>query len=185
MLISLTLESYLVLEKPLTQADVIVVMAGNPKQRLPVASFLFRLGAAPKIILTNDGVFSSWSESFRRNLYEIEWAEQELIKAGIPEQAIVKLPFSESGTYFDAQHALKYVIENKIDNLIIVTSDYHTKRACWVFEQIIKQRKIEVGTYPIYSHISKKEGVMDTYKRLNQLSIEFLKLIYYKMKYGF
>ena len=102
LLVSLSLETYLIFEKPITQADAIVVMAGSPGERLPAASFLYRQGTAPKIILTNDGVFSAWSELFQRNLYEIEWAEQALIQDGIPEQAIVKLPFSESGTYYDA-----------------------------------------------------------------------------------
>ena len=150
LLVSLSLETYLIFEKPITQADALVVMAGSPGERLPAASFLYRQGTAPKIILTNDGMFSAWSELFQRNLYEIEWAEQALIKDGIPEQAIVKLPFSESGTYFDAKHTVKYALDNKIASLIIVTSDYHTRRAYWTFNQMAEGQAIELGIYPAY-----------------------------------
>jgi uncharacterized SAM-binding protein YcdF (DUF218 family) len=184
-LVSLPLETYLVYVKPITQADAIVVMAGNPSERLPAASFLFKQGAAVKIILTNDGVLSSWSELFQRNLYEIEWAEQALIKAGIPEQAIVKLPFSESGTYFDTQHTVEYALGNKIDSLIIVTSGYHTKRTYRIFNQMIDERDIELGTYPTYPTELVVDNFWSTYKRSKQLFVEFIKLIYYEIKYGF
>ena len=183
--VSLSLETYLVLEKPITQADAIVVMAGSSTEKLPAAAFLYRQGTAPKIILANDGVFSAWSELFQRNLYEIEWAEQALIQDGIPEQAIVKLPFSESGTYYDAQHTVKYALDNKIASLIIVTSDYHTKRAYWTFNQMAEGQAIELGIYPAYPSELAGEDVLSFYKRAKQLCVEFIKLIYYEIKYGF
>ena len=185
LLVALSLETYLVFEKPVTQADAIVVMAGSPAERLPAASFLYKQGTATKIILTNDGVFSSWSELFQRNLYEIEWAEQALIKAGIPEQAIVKLPFSESGTYFDAKHAVEYALDKKINSLVIVTSDHHTRRTYWTFNLMANELDIELGIYPASPFELVGENVLYSYKRAKLLFVEFIKLIYYKMKYGF
>ena len=182
LLVSLSLEKYLVFEKSINQADAIVVMAGSPAERLPTAVFLYGQGTAPTIILANDGVRSAWSELFQRNLYEIEWAEQTLIKAGIPEQAIVKLPFTESGTYFDVQHTVKYVLDNKIDSLVIVTADYHTKRTYWTFNLMAGGRDIELGIYPAYLTELSGENVLSRYKRAKLLFVEFIKLIYYEIK---
>jgi uncharacterized SAM-binding protein YcdF (DUF218 family) len=132
-----------------------------------------------------NGVANAWSELFQRNLYEIEWAEQALIKDGIPEQAIVKLPFSESGTYFDAKHTVKYALDNKIESLIIVTSDYHTRRTYWTFSQMADERDIEMGTFPARPTELAGENALYRYKRAKQLCVEFIKLIYYEIKYGF
>ena len=136
------------------------------------------------MILANDGVSSAWSKLFKRNLYEIEWAEQALIKDGIPEQAIVKLPFSESGTYFDAKHAVEYALDKKINSLVIVTSDHHTRRTYWTFNLMANELDIELGIYPASPSELVGENVLYSYKRAKLLFVEFIKLIYYEMKYG-
>ncbi|WP_026362324.1 YdcF family protein [Geopsychrobacter electrodiphilus] len=147
----MALDEYLVFEKPLAHADAIVLMAGSARERLPAAALLFNQGRASRVILANDGVLSAWSESFQRNLYKIEWAEQKLIKAGVPVHAIVKLPFTKSGTYFDVKHILDYAFDNHLGSLIIVTSDYHTKRSFLAFTQLADDRDIELGIYPTYA----------------------------------
>ena len=96
------LNHYLVITKPLERADAIVLMAGNDTRRLSTVADLYHRGLAPTVLLTNDGIFSAWSNEYSRNLYQVEWAQLELMKSGVPKNAIVKLKFTQSGTFYDA-----------------------------------------------------------------------------------
>lgn len=116
------------------KADAIVMLAGDYLARAPVASMLLLNGSADRIILVNDGVFSSWSSKYGRNLYEIEWAEERLAGLGVPRNKIVKLPYYGSSTMYDALAVSVYVRKNSLKSLIITTSDYHMERTLLAFK---------------------------------------------------
>jgi uncharacterized SAM-binding protein YcdF (DUF218 family) len=174
------LEDYLVVDKTLPHADALVVMAGEEPIRLPAAARLYKEGKAPKILLTNDGIFSSWSEERQRNLYQVEWAEDNLLKMQVPENAIVKLPYSSSGSIHDALNTRKFALDKGLKSIIIVTSDYHTGRSLWAFERVFQGYHVEIGVSPAKSDV-KSESYL---RRFMMLSYEMLKLVYYKCRYN-
>jgi uncharacterized SAM-binding protein YcdF (DUF218 family) len=173
------LEGFLVVDIPLAHADAIVVMAGEMPIRLPAAASLYKEGKAPKILLTNDGIFSSWSEEKQRNLYQVEWAEENLFKFQIPENAIVNLSYTSSGSIHDALNTRKYVLDKRLKSIIIVTSDYHTRRSLWTFERVFQGYHVKVGVFPARS--AEKSSYLS---RFMTLSYEMLKLVYYKCRYN-
>lgn len=159
---------------PLTKADAIVLLSGNYKERAPAAALLLRNGYAEKIILTNDGVFSSWSTKYNRNLYQMEWAEEELVACGVQREQIVKLPEYVNSTMSEALLASRYARENGLKKIIIVTADYHIPRAMWAFRKAF-------GSYPVDLIAA---PALSTASRLKTRSVEFAKLMYYKVNYG-
>lgn len=169
------LEDFLVVTRPLPSADALVVMAGSMNERLPVAARLFLEGVAPRILLTNDGIFSAWSAERQRNLYSIEWAEAELMNMRVPQDAIIKLPFSSSGSIFDALHCRKEILSRGIRSIVIVTSDYHTRRSLWIFERVLRDQPVAIGVEPAVSAVSTSPDL----PKLLELSREALKLLYY------
>lgn len=173
------LNDFLVVDKPLPHADALVVMAGEANIRLPVAAKLYMQGITEKILLTNDGIFSSWSEEKQRNLYEVEWAEDKLLKMLVPKSAIVKLTFSSSGSIYDAINTRIYVLDKGIKSIIIVTSDYHTKRSLWTFEKIFRNQPVAIGVYPAKSKLAE----LSDFRKMAVLSCEMVKYIYYNLKY--
>jgi len=174
------LEDFLVVDRPLQHADALVVMAGEVSIRLPAAARLFKEGKADKILLTNDGVFSAWSEKKQRNLYQVEWAEDELLKMQVPGKAIVKLSYSSSGTIHDALNTRKYLLDNGVKSIIIVTSDYHTRRSLWSFEKVLRGHPVTIGVFPVKSRIIS----LPYYKKIKYLSQEMIKFVYYKCRYS-
>lgn len=158
----------------LAQSDAIVLLAGNHKERAPAAAMLYRDGYAPLVILTNDGMFSSWSTKYNRNLYQVEWAEEELLKQGVPREKILKLPFYGSSTLFDALAVKRYLFKSGLKKIIVVTSDYHTRRALWTFKHALKEYTTEITVYPALSF-----GV-----GARSLAVEHIKLGYYMVRYG-
>jgi uncharacterized SAM-binding protein YcdF (DUF218 family) len=154
-------------------ADVIVLLAGDNRLRVPVAALLQRQGRAGRVVLTNDGVFSSWSPQYGRNLYQIEWAEEGLVKQGVPRERIVKLPFYGSSTMHDALAVRLYAQRHGVKSLLLVTTDYHAARALWAFRRAFATVPVAIAVAPVKS----------AYK-IRTVGGERSKLLYYQLRYG-
>jgi uncharacterized SAM-binding protein YcdF (DUF218 family) len=153
--------------------ETIVVLAGDYEERIPAAISAYHKGYSKQFLLTNGGVRRGWSHEHQRNLYEIERSEILLIKHGIPQQAIIKLPFVKSGTVYDALMVKEYVEKHNIRSILLVTSDSHARRAFWIFNRVLKDYKIEIGVFPAKS----RNDFLD-------LGKEIIKSVYYVIKYG-
>lgn len=173
------MEGYLIVDQPLLHADALVVMAGSMTERLPAAAKLYENKVAEKILLTNDGVSSAYSDEKHRNLFQVEWAKSDLLKSGIPEKSIIILPYTASGTIHDALHARPEVLARGMKSILIVTSDYHTKRSQWTFKNVFRDYPITIGVYPVNSEIKN----MSLVSKFKTLGSEILKLLYYRSKY--
>src|SRR5437867_995953 len=107
--------------------NFLIVIAGSNKHgilksRLDKCAELFKKRTAHKIIVTGRGESKSMKDY--------------LIKKGIPGKII----FSENhstDTFGNAFFSkLLFVLENKWNNLAVVTSDFHRKRASFIFKRI-------------------------------------------------
>jgi uncharacterized SAM-binding protein YcdF (DUF218 family) len=165
--------------RDLDRADALVVMAGSPGLRLPAAVRLYQEGRALKILLANDGIRSAWSQTHGRNLYEVEWAEVELLKQGIPAGVIRKLPFTASGTIHDVRHAVELARAEGLHSMLVVTSDYHTQRTLWCFKRVAGDAPLKLGIYPVVS----KQPLDRSFRRLATVTVEAFKNIYYRLRY--
>lgn len=156
-------------------ADAIVLLAGNQKERGPLAASLLRDGYAEKIILTNDGNLGGWSSLYNRNLYQIEWAEESLVGLGVPRTQILKLPFYQSGTIYDAFAVREYLRKDRFKRLLIVSNDYHRGRALWSFNKVLAGSGVEVDFVGVPSA---------GFSRLKNQGREAVKIVYYYLRYS-
>lgn len=100
-------------------------------------------------MLANDGVFAGWSRKYQRNLYLVEWAREDLLDMGVPWDDIVLVEFTASGSIHDALNTREYVLSREdIRSLLVVTSDYHTRRTLWSFRRVFREEDIRIGIYP-------------------------------------
>ena len=165
---------YLKVHTPLEKSEAIILLAGSMKERVPSVAALYHNGYAPLVILANDGVFSEFSLTYNRNLYQVEWAEEELVDLGVPREKIVKLPFYGSATMFDVLAAKKYLLKSGLKKIIVVTSDYHTRRSFWAFKHALKGYEIDISIYPVKAIDVTTWGVL----------VEYSKYVYYVLKYS-
>jgi uncharacterized SAM-binding protein YcdF (DUF218 family) len=147
----LLVEKILVINLSLRKADAIVLLAGAYKERTPVVARLYHEGNASRIILTDDGVLSSWSESYQKNLCHVDWAEELLVSLGVPRHAIIKLPYRGSGTVYEALTTRTAVLQYGFKSLILATDDYHTRRALLTFSLVFRDQSVKLGTFPVAS----------------------------------
>lgn len=170
----------LVVQVTLPRADAIVVMAGAPVyfDRVAKASRLFLDGRAPRIVLTNDGVRGSWSRTLQRNPFYFERAILRLNQAGVPSSAIDVLPGRVTGTFEEASRIAAFAREHGFKSLIVVTSDFHTRRTFWSVRRALRGAAIDVGVEPAASSADwwKTNGLQAVFS-------EYGKMMYYWVHY--
>ncbi len=173
------LEPLVVAEQTMTQADALAVMAGSRDERIPAAAQLYHQGVAPRIFLANDGIRSAWSPQHQRNLYEVEWAREQLLELGVPGDAIALLEYTQSGSYYDALNTRKFILtDGSVRSLLVVTSHYHSQRTLWTFQRVFASTGVVIGVYPIPKDPQYKG------RWLRALTVELVKLFYYRIYYS-
>ena len=141
------LATYLIVEKPLENADAIMVLSGSAvyKERTKKAAELYKQGVAPIVIVTDDGERARWFDSDKTNPTIVELEQRELIANGVMPEAIRVLPGQVSGTDDEAKALRDEVAARPLNSVLIVTSAYHTRRALATFEKIIGGKDVTLG----------------------------------------
>lgn len=172
----------------LQHADVILVMAGAPVyfERVAHAGRLFLDGRADKVLLTNDGTRGSWSRTLQRNPLLYERAILRMTQAGVPPASIELLPGRISSTFDEAALMREYARTHAVKSLIVVTSDYHTRRALWALRRVLRDTGVEVGiepVVPLFSSVSPRTWWLHA-RGWQMVFGEYVKLAYYRLRYS-
>lgn len=136
----------LIVEKPLGhRADALFVLAGSAtyRERTRKAAELFNENAAPRVLLTDDGVRAGWNNTEGRNTPFVELARRNLIENGVPAESIEILEPQVGGTIDEARLLRKKIAETDWKSVLLVTSAYHARRALRTFERA--NENVEIG----------------------------------------
>ena len=141
------LATNLIIEKPLERADAIFVLGGSSVyvERTQKAAELFKNGVSEKILLTDDGERGGWSKLEKRNPPFAELARNELVKLGVPAENIEILQPQVTGTIYEARNLAEAVKTKNLNSVLIVTSAYHSRRAFWICDKILKENNLAVS----------------------------------------
>ena len=179
--------SLLIVRTPLTTADAIVVLSGAAAydERARYASSLYRSGVSRRIILTNDDVRGSWSQSQQRNPYFYERAHDLLIREGVPANDITVLKQPVFSTRDEALLLHDYVNAQSLHSIVIVTSAYHSRRALRTFLNAFEGQSVVIGVNPVPTgQQTPPPGLWWLYWRgWQSVPPEYPKLIYYRIRY--
>jgi uncharacterized SAM-binding protein YcdF (DUF218 family) len=128
-LLRLTASSWIV-EDPLTQSDAIIVLSDDNffADRATRASELFRQRLAPGIVASG--------RRLRPTAGIAELMEHDLIERGVPQDRILRFPHDADNTKEEAEALAPLVAQKHWHSVIVVTSNYHTRRARYIFEKI-------------------------------------------------
>lgn len=137
----------LLVERPIEKADAIVILSGaaDYAQRAAGGADAFRRGIASKILLTDDDQRGGWDDTEKGNPYFIERAASELVKHGVPSESIEKLSGTVRGTDEEAELIVRIAAERGYRSVLIVTSDFHSRRALWTFERAAAKNESEIS----------------------------------------
>lgn len=124
---------YLITEDPLEKAEAIVVLSGDGGvSRTLEAIRLYQDGYAPKIILTHQIQPKGYEALARLKITvpeerDIQWM---ILKAmRVPSRAVMQVRQRAHSTESEAVYLTRFLGENRIRSLILVTSKSHSTRA--------------------------------------------------------
>lgn len=120
------------------KSDVIVVLAGETDSRPALGLKLLEEGYAPHLILNVPA---------EARIYQ--WTQPELARKyvdGLPQaSAITVCPIHGQSTRDEAREAASCLADSAGHNVLLVTSDYHTRRALSIFRHEIRDRSFSVA----------------------------------------
>ena len=168
--------------EPIREVDYVMVLPGAVETRTFVATAMMRHGLAkgvlvPKTVdapVVQDGIIPPYCELTRRVL-ELR---------GVAEDEIHFLEVITGSSWNDAQ-ALEDFLRDKPDvTVAVVTSDYHTRRARWVFRKVLPAKR---GQLCFVSAPEDYYGPEDWWERprgVKRYVGEYLKFAAYLVVYG-
>ncbi len=122
------LGDFLVFDEPPAAADIVVVLAGGYRgNRILRAAELVREGFAPRVLVSGTPYYDR-SES--------ELAIEFAVRRGYPRVWFLALPSRARSTREEASIIMAELRRLGVRSFLLVTSDYHTRRARACFRQI-------------------------------------------------
>ena len=125
-------ESWIV-EDPVEKAEALIVLGDDNfyADRATRGVQLFREGKAPVIVASG--------RRLRPNAGIAELIEHDLVERGVPKDRIVRFTHDGDSTLEEAEALAKLVTQKKWHSVIVVTSNYHTRRARYIFRRVFPE----------------------------------------------
>ncbi len=167
---------------PPQKADAVVLLNGGFNTRPFVAAALVRGGWAPKLIVSTVAARSNQISGMVPPHFDINL--KVLDYGGVPRDRVVCLESDVNTTFDEAKAVADYLAEHPAKRLLIVTEGPHTRRARWIFKQVLAGRPIEILMF---------SGPADDFDNKNwwrsedgflYVVSEYFKLFYYGLRYG-
>ena len=177
----------LIVTAELPRADAVVALAGSSAyvERARRAAEIVREGRATKVLLTDDGQLSGWSNESESNPRFVERAAAELASAGVPGADVEVLPQTVSSTHDEALLVREYARERGLRSIMLVTSGYHSRRALWTFRRAFEGSGVRVGIEPVAP--GEQTPTPGTWwlspRGWQTVAGEYVKLVYYWLRY--
>jgi uncharacterized SAM-binding protein YcdF (DUF218 family) len=155
------------------------------RERARHAAALYNEGRAPRIVLTNDRLHSSWSEEEQKNPYYYERSRDELRRAGVPDGKIAVIMVPITGTYDEVVLLREYAEANHLSSLLVVTSAYHSRRVLWTFRHVFQGSGKLIGIDPAEPGMDTPAAATWWLHRLGWQMVpeEYVKMLVYRLRY--
>ena len=120
-----------VVEDTLERADALIILSDDNyyADRATRAALLFRQGLAPTVVASG--------RRLRPYAGIAELMEHDLVERGVPKDKILRVAHDADNTREEAQALAKVIAQKKWREVIVVTSNYHTRRARYIFSHVL------------------------------------------------
>jgi len=118
-----------VVDAPATHADAILLLGDDNfyADRATRAAELIRQNIAPLVVASG--------RRLRPNAAITDLMQHDLLERGVPKEKILVFPHDADSTAEEAAALARFSSEHHFRSIILVTSNYHTRRALYIFEK--------------------------------------------------
>lgn len=133
-----SLADWWVVDEPLEKAQAIVVLGGDNVMgdRVRHAVRLYQAGWAPRVMLSG--------ASLRSYFNEVELMEREAVNLGVPPEHLIPVRHTAESTLEEALALRRVLAEHNFRKIIVVTSNFHTRRARRIFHAVYRKHGTRV-----------------------------------------
>jgi uncharacterized SAM-binding protein YcdF (DUF218 family) len=120
-----------VIDEPAAHADAIVVLGDDNfyGDRATHGAELFRQGVAPIVVASG--------RRLRPDAGLAELIQHNLVERGVPKEAVLPFNQDSDNTIDEAQGIAKLAADQHWKNIVVVTSNYHTRRTRYIYQKIL------------------------------------------------
>lgn len=169
--------AWVVDERPVP-SDAIVLLSGGVPSRPLAAAWLFNHGYAPLIVGTDIYIDPELVTP------ETSVTSAILTGSGVPKESVVWLTPTVNSTLDEAMAVLEWARANHAQRVIVTTDPFHTRRAKWVFRQVLGASGIDT----VVVAAQPRDYSVDEWWRSETGLIEFqneiIKFVYYRFHFG-
>ena len=133
------------------KVDAIYVLGGNQRSlefKYRITADLFHRGISNRIWILSRPRITEYSRSLGRNLTNDEWSVLKLQEFGVPEENVEPIEIDEGffGTFSEAEGISSLLKSRGYNNIVLISSDDHTKRIKISFDNFLKDPEIKIYT---------------------------------------
>ena len=133
-IIAANLGNFLIVNDDLRKADVIAVFSGDNGPRTEKGVELLKEGLGDYLILSGGVVYDDVTMA--------ELMKNHALKLGVPEEKIL-LDDKASTTHENAEYTKEIIEENDFKSVIVVTSEYHSRRSKLAMEKALEDTLVD------------------------------------------
>jgi uncharacterized SAM-binding protein YcdF (DUF218 family) len=163
-------------------SDYAVVLPGGQNTRPFAAAALVRAGLVDHVLVPKNVPSAEVREGILPPTHEIICRALRL--RGVPEEKITVLEDETSSTFGDMQAVANFLGPSAGDRLLIITNDYHTRRARWVANRVLGNRLGQVSFVAAPTDDFRPDNWWRSDFGFMTIVGEYLKYAYYVVRYG-
>ncbi|MCB0168668.1 MAG: YdcF family protein [Anaerolineae bacterium] len=178
-----SLARVLIVDDALQPAEMIYILNGEVNTRPFHAARLFEAGLAPQIVIPREEMGPASEIGLYPNGTDV--SNEVLVNLGVPQDriTIIEVEGGVTSTRDEAQVLLDYVKKHDIQNVIVVTSAFHTRRSRWIFRKILAGTNVHIQMSAAPQWKFDETNWWRNENGLLMLANEYLKFGYYLATY--
>ncbi len=167
---------------PAQRVDLILLLNGDLDTRPAAAAALWKQGLAPRIAIARSESSRAVQMGLVPNVTDL--ALEMLGREGVPREAIDEIPFpgGVTSTRDEAMALRAWLREHPARSLLIVTNAIHTRRARWI-DRDLRGAGIRLLFFAVPDRRYSVERWWDNEHGFLGVYNEYLKLVYYRLRY--
>jgi uncharacterized SAM-binding protein YcdF (DUF218 family) len=169
--------------RPPRRAEYIMLLNGDESTRPFAAAALANAHWARRVLIAETAPTPDVIDHVRPPYHEIN--RQVLLKRGVPAANVAILPGQAATTHDEAMALAAFLERHPQARVLVVTSDYHTRRSRWVFARALADRAGQVSFVSAPSDEFNIDGWWQDQWGLVAIASEYLKLAFYAACYGY